>query len=92
MSLWSTYQTPWGLTIGGGARYVGKRFGNTTNTRFVESHYLIDAMASYRINKYVNLRANAYNLTNEYYFDRIGGGHLVPGAGRYALFGVGLNF
>lgn len=91
-SLWSTYQTPWRLTVGGGARYVGKRFGNTTNTRFVEGHYLLDAMASYRINKYINLHANAYNLTNEYYFDRIGGGHLVPGAGRYALFGFGLNF
>lgn len=91
-SLWSTYQTPWRLTVGGGARYVGKRFGNTINTRFVESHYLFDAMASYRINKYINLHANAYNLTNEYYFDRIGGGHLVPGAGRYALFGFGLNF
>lgn len=91
-SLWSTYQTPWRLTVGGGARFIGKRFGNTTNTRFVESHYLLDAMASYRINKYIDLKVNAYNLTNEYYFDRIGGGHLVPGAGRYALFGFGLNF
>lgn len=91
-SLWSTYQTPWRLTVGGGARFVGKRFGNTINTRFVESHYLLDAMASYRINKHIDLRVNAYNLTNEYYFDRIGGGHLVPGAGRSALFGFGLNF
>jgi catecholate siderophore receptor len=92
MSLWSTYQTPWRLTIGGGARFIGKRYGNTTNTRFVDSYYLIDAMASYKINKYIDLRLNAYNLTNEYYFDRIGGGHLVPGAGRSALFGIGLNF
>jgi len=92
MSLWSTYQTPWRVTIGGGARFIGKRFGNTTNTRFVENYWLVDAMASYRINKYIDLRVNAYNLTNEYYFDRIGGGHLVPGAGRSALFGIGFNF
>lgn len=92
MSVWSTYQTPWRLTVGGGARLIGKRFGNTINTRFVDSYYLFDAMASYRINKYVDLRVNAYNLTNEYYFDRIGGGHLVPGAGRSALFGIGFNF
>lgn len=92
MSLWSTYATPWRLTVGGGARFIGKRYGNTINTRFVDDYWLIDAMASYRINKHFDLRANAYNLTNQYYFDRIGGGHLVPGAGRSVLFGFGLNF
>ena len=92
MSFWSTYQTPWRLTIGGGTRFIGQRYGNTINTRRVESYWLVDAMASYRINKFIDLRVNAYNLTNEYYFDRIGGGHLVPGAGRSALFGIGLNF
>ncbi|HEY8562767.1 MAG TPA: TonB-dependent siderophore receptor [Pyrinomonadaceae bacterium] len=92
LSLWSTYQTPWRLTLGGGTRFIGKRYGNTINTRFVESYWLVDAMASYRVNKNIDLRINAYNLTNEYYFDRIGGGHLVPGAGRSALFGIGLNF
>ena len=92
LSFWSTYQTPWRLTVGGGTRLIGQRYGNTINTRLVESYWLVDAMASYRLNKNIDLRVNAYNLTNEYYFDRIGGGHLVPGAGRSALFGIGLNF
>ena len=92
LSFWSTYQTPWRLTIGGGTRFIGRRYGNTINTRFVDSYWLVDAMASYRINKYIDLRVNAYNLTDEYYFDRIGGGHVVPGSGRSALFGIGLNF
>jgi catecholate siderophore receptor len=30
----------------------------------------------------MDLRLNLYNLTDAYYFDRLGGGHLVPGPGR----------
>jgi catecholate siderophore receptor len=92
MSLWTTYQTPWRFTIGGGARFIGKRFGNTINTRFVDSFWTFDAVASYRINKHIDLKMNIFNITDKYYFDRIGGGHLVPGAGRSALFGFGFNF
>ena len=92
MSLWTTYTTPWRFTVGGGARFTGKRFGNTINTRFVDSYWLADAAASYRINKHVDLKLNIFNITDEYYFDRIGGGHLVPGAGRSALIGFGFNF
>lgn len=91
-SIWSTYQTPWGITLGGGARFVGLRYGNTTNTRFVDNYWLMDAMASYRFNKHFNLRVNAYNLSNEYYFDRLGGGHVVPGAGRSVVAGIGFSF
>ena len=51
-NLWTTYQFPFRLSIGGGARFVDRRYGNTINTRFVESYWLIDATASYRVNKY----------------------------------------
>ena len=57
-NLWTTYQLPFRLSVGGGARFIDKRFGNTINTRFVESYWLIDAMASYQINKYIDLRLN----------------------------------
>lgn len=90
ISLWSSYQLPWKLDVGGGARFVDDRYGNNINTRRVKSYWLIDAMASYPLNEHIDLRLNLYNLNNEYYFDRLGGGHLVPGAARSA--NVSFNF
>lgn len=81
-SIWTTYQSPWKLALGGGPRFVGKRFGNNTNTRFVEKYWTLDAMASYPLTERIDLRVNLFNLNNAYYFDRLGGGHLIPGAAR----------
>lgn len=91
-SLWTTYLFPRRLTLGGGPRFVGKRFGNNTNTRFVEGYWTLDALASMPVTRYLDLRLNLYNLTNAYYFDRLGGGHLIPGAGRSALVSMGFRF
>src|SRR5262249_42742246 len=90
-NLWTTYR--WRkLFVGGGPRYVGKRFGNNINTRFVDEYWTLDAMASYEVNKHFTLRMNWTNLTDKYYIDRIGGGHIVPGAGRALSFSTGFNF
>ncbi len=91
LSFWLTYEFPHGFTLGGGPRYVSKRFGNNINTRFVDGYWLLDLMASYPITKFMDLRLNLYNVTDEYYFDRLGGGHLIPGAARAVLFSVGFN-
>ena len=40
-------------------------------------------MASCPLTEHIDLRLNLYNLNNAYYFDRLGGGHLVPG--RFAV-------
>ncbi len=91
-SLWTTYDTPWKLELGGGARFVGRRFGNNINTRQVEGYWLLDLMASYPLSRHVDLRLNVNNLTDEYYFDRLGGGHLVPGAARTVTLSTSFNF
>jgi catecholate siderophore receptor len=52
----------------------------------------VDATASYRINKLIELRLNLNNLTDKYYFDRIGGGHLVPGPARSVLLTTNFHF
>ena len=91
-NLWTTYQFPFRLSIGGGARFVDKRFGNTINTRFVDSYWLIDTTASYQVNKFIDLRLNINNLTDKFYFDRLGGGHVVPGAARSILFSTNFHF
>ncbi|MGB7923360.1 MAG: Fe2+-dependent dioxygenase [Pyrinomonadaceae bacterium] len=62
-SLWTTYELPRRLTLGGGLRYVGQRFGNTINTRFVDGYWTADLMASYPLTSHVDLRLNLTDLS-----------------------------
>lgn len=91
-NLWSTYRLPSGIHFGGGARFVGRRFGNTINTRFVDNYWTFDLMASYPLSNHVDLKLNVYNLSNTFYFDRIGGGHIVPGPGRAAMLSASFRY
>lgn len=91
-NVWSTYRMRSGFHFGGGARFVDRRFGNTINTRFVDAYWTFDLMASYPISEHVDLRLNISNLTDKYYFDRIGGGHIVPGPGRMAMLSTSFRF
>ena len=91
-NIWSTYRLPSGLFFGGGARFVDRRFGNTINTRVVDAYWTFDAMASYPLTDHIDLKLNLYNLTDKYYFDRIGGGHIVPGPGRAAMISTSFRF
>ena len=91
-NVWSTYTLRSGFHFGGGARFVDRRFGNTINTRFVDAYWTFDVMASYPISKHVDLKLNLYNLTDKFYFDRIGGGHIVPGPGRVAMLSTSFRF
>ena len=92
LSLWSSYTMPWKLSVGGGARFVDERFGNNINTRRVGSYYTIDGMASYPVTRHIDLRLNLYNLNDAFYFDRLGGGHLIPGSGRVVSLSTGFKF
>jgi catecholate siderophore receptor len=91
-NIWTTYQFFGKFTVGGGPRFVGKRYGNNTNTRFVDSYWTLEGMASYPITSHIDLRLNLYNLNNAYYFDRLGGGRVVPGASRTANVSLGFRF
>jgi catecholate siderophore receptor len=91
-NLWSTYTLRNGFHFGGGARFVDRRFGNTINTRFVDAYWTFDLMASYPITRYMDLKLNIYNLSDKFYFDRIGGGHIVPGPGRAAMLSTSFRF
>ena len=90
-SVWVTYAAR-RLTLGAGPRVMDRRYGNNTNTRFVDGFWTLDAMASYRVNRYLDLQLNMSNLNNAYYFERLGGGHLIPGASRYVLFTTNFHF
>jgi len=91
-SLWTTCRLRRGLEIGGGAQYVGERLNNLTTRRFAPDYLLFDAMASYDFNQRLTLRLNAYNLADERYIDRVGGGHFIPGAGRSVALTTSLKF
>jgi catecholate siderophore receptor len=81
-SLWTVYDLPGGFQIGGGAQFVDDRFNNNLNQRVGPSYWLFDAMIGYQVNEKLNLRVNFYNIADEEYIDRLGGGHFVPGPGR----------
>ena len=91
-NVWSTYRLPSGFHFGGGARFVDRRFGNTINTRVVDAYWTFDAMASYPLTDHIDLKLNLFNLTDKFYFDRIGGGHIVPGPGRAAMISTSFRF
>ena len=91
-NLWTTYELPFGISIGGGAQYMDAVFRNATNTTNVPSYWLTNALASYKVNQFMTLRFNGQNLTDKHYVDRIGGGHYIPGAGRQLIVSSDFRF
>lgn len=102
---WTTYHTPFGLSIGGGARYVDSVIRpvssngvppppSLTNMRTAPDYWVVDLMAGYSINEKVSLQLNAYNLTDEFYVATLNnsGARYSPGAPRSALLTVNFGF
>lgn len=81
VSLWTTFAVTPRLSVGAGANYVDRRFGNTANTVWVPSYWRYDAMAAFRASDRLNMQVNVQNLTDEVYFDR-------PYAAHYAAVGA----
>lgn len=92
-SLWSTYKALPKLTLGAGAYYVGKQYGNAANTNYIPSYWRFDAMASYRINKRVGVQLNVFNIFNKTYYDTAYAAHYAGIApGRSAILNVSLSY
>lgn len=87
-SAWTTYQLPFNVTVGGGARYVGTLHRGTDGAigtpTSVESYWVFDAMASWRVNKNFELQFNVYNLFDKEYVAAINksGYRYIPGTPR----------
>ncbi len=78
LSVWTSGTIPGDFEIGGGVRFVDKRY--RTATQSVPSYWAYDADAAYSVNTRVQLRLNLINLSNTTYFDS--GRFWVPAAGR----------
>lgn len=92
-SLWTTYNLTQKLTIGGGAFYVDKVWGDNNNSLYVPSYTRYDAMASYKLTKNVDLQLNVQNLTDKTYYDKAYAAHFAnQAAGRTALMSANFHF
>ncbi|MFC7539936.1 TonB-dependent receptor domain-containing protein [Siccirubricoccus deserti] len=95
-TVWTTYDLPYDLQLGGGAFYVDSRFSNTANTNRAPGYTRWDAAIAWQPRegafRGLRLQANALNLTDRRYYDQVTGGQVVPGAGRTFLFTVGARF
>ncbi len=98
--LWNMFDLPWEIQLGAGVNYVSARTASSTVPndpvtgllKEAPSYVTFDAMVRRPINGTLMLQLNLYNLGNTTYYDQLHPGHIVPGQGRGALFGVAANF
>jgi catecholate siderophore receptor len=91
-NIWTTYRLTQKLDVGVGAQFVDSRFSAANNHREAPSYWTVDAMVAYQLTENINLRLNVYNLADEEYIDRVGGGHFIPGPGRSGTITAGFKF
>ncbi len=97
-NLWTEYRLPHGFEVGAGSNFVDSRTANTatlTPTTIVESapgYWNFSAMGKYDITERISLQANVYNLLDRFFLDELHPGHVIPGAGTSALFGMKFKF
>ena len=92
-SLWSTYQVLPALTVGGGAYYVSKVYGNPANSLYVPAYWRFDAMAAYRVNKNLTLQPNIQNLFDKTYYTKAFTAHYAALApGRFGMLTANFRF
>lgn len=95
---WTTYRLPFDLTIGGGARYSGKlkrgHDGAVGTPAYADAYWVFDAMASYPVNRHLDLQLNLYNLFDKDYVAGINksGYRYTPGTPRSAMLTVNYRF
>ncbi len=63
-----------------------------TAIKQIPGYWVFQAEIHRPVTEHFELQANVYNLANRFYIDQPHPSHLVPGAGRSALFGVNYKF
>ncbi|NWK77891.1 TonB-dependent siderophore receptor [Aquitalea sp. LB_tupeE] len=90
-NIWTTYKFTDQITGGIGATYVGKRYANETNTLYLPSYTVANAMLSYET-KHYRFQLNLNNLGNKTYYDGAYTGHATVGTPREAQLTIGLKY
>jgi len=95
---WTTYRLPFGLVIGGGARYSGEMQrgadGAVGTPAYLRAYWVVDAMATYPVNKHLDLQLNLYNLFDRQYAAAINksGYRYIPGTPRSGMLTANFRF
>ncbi len=71
-----------GLSLGGGLRYIGSRFGDNANVYELDPVTLVDLAAKYKVTDKATLSVNLNNLTDETYVANCGSFGCYYGEGR----------
>jgi catecholate siderophore receptor len=91
-SLWTTYDLPWGITVGTGAQFVDQRYSLVNDVNSTPSYWTQQAMIAYKVSKNVDVQLNVYNIWDKEYIDLVGAHQDVPGAGRTVIFTTRFKF
>ncbi|MBJ7311595.1 catecholate siderophore receptor Fiu [Rugamonas sp. CCM 8940] len=95
---WTAYTLPMGLKVGGGARFVDQLLRGTDGAvgtpASTDAYWVYDAMATYPVNKNVDLQLNVYNLADKQYVASINksGYRYTPGAPRSVSVSANFHF
>lgn len=95
---WTTYKFPFGLTVGGGVRYMGGLHRGTDGAvgtpKLTKPWTVYDAVISYAVNDNLTLRLNGYNLFDKAYVASINksGYRYTPGTPRTFLLSADFRF
>lgn len=95
---WTSYRLPFGLVLGGGARYTGEMQrgsdGAIGTPAYIAGYWVVDAMASYAVNKHLDLQLNLTNLLDKHYAASINksGYRYIPGTTRAGTLTANFRF
>ncbi|BBB60405.1 catecholate siderophore receptor Fiu [Undibacterium sp. KW1] len=95
---WTSYQLPMGIKLGGGARFVDALLRGTDGAvgtpAKTEAYWVFDTMASYAINKNIDLQLNINNIADKVYVAAINksGYRYTPGTPRAVSLTANVKF
>jgi len=95
---WTNYTFPFGLRIGGGVRYAGRLLRGTDGAvgtpAYTDDYWVVDAVAAYKVARWLDLQLNVYNLGDKRYVAAINksGYRYTPGAPRWASLTANFHF
>jgi catecholate siderophore receptor len=96
VALWTTYNLPYDLQLGGGLSFVDYRYGNTTNTNKAPSYTRYDLAAAWSPTdgplRGLRFQVNALNLFDTKTYETVYVAHAVPGTGRTVVFSLASRF
>lgn len=97
-NLWTTYQLPFGFSIGGGARYMDTVARSSVTVPGIGAsapeYWVYSATAAWQANEQITLRLNVNNVTDEVYAISLNnnGGRYNPGPERSFLVSADFAF